>query len=576
MPSTTLDLLLVYAEAGISPLGQSMLLPPLGLVTMASFLQREGVRVRVLDTRHPMFSLPWFADYLAEMRPRWVGFNVMTDSLFTVARLAQFVRSHSPQSRIVCGGPHATIDGEGVFAAIDPDAIVRGDGEIPLRELMGAKNLAEVHGIVHRQGRGLSFTEPADLISLDDLPSPDFTLIEGMNELGYVPLAVMGRGCPYRCAFCAAPLLSPRVRYRRVDGVIRDIELARSTLGGSTVKMVDDTFTLDRVRLLDFCKRITAIGGGRDFSWFAEGRIDRLARHPEMLPAMRDAGLRSLQIGIESGDARVLTAYHKDIDLQETLDVIERCARLGIFTHTNIIFGGPFESEETIAANLAFAEQAVEKGRGFLHVNSVFLSPFPGTEIGLHPERFDLRIIDPELTRTANFENAVTESTHLSRREIIRHRSHFVLEMRRIQMQVVRAQDDAFQELCRSALAQMGAFHFALLAQCFPDMESIAPLVQQAYLDDAEARPAYRRVAGDAWRECIPVRTLMPFIREGDLLHPEGLSQPLSTIEGDVFDVAAGKITSLEIAARIGASPNAVRDALASLEEKNAIVYRTF
>ena len=59
-----IDFLFVHTEACLPAIGTDRPLPPLSMIQMATFLDAEGYDARVIDTRHPGFSLGFFSDYL--------------------------------------------------------------------------------------------------------------------------------------------------------------------------------------------------------------------------------------------------------------------------------------------------------------------------------------------------------------------------------------------------------------------------------------------------------------------------------------------------------------------------------
>ncbi len=315
-------------------------MPPLGPLSIASFLESHGYNAKVIDASRPFFSISWLEDYLSECTPRYVGFTVYTEYLHSIKRLISIVRRVSPSSSIVCGGPHTTICDKATLDEVGADIVVRGYGEIPSLELVAGRGLPEIDGIAYvENGRYRSNGNLADA-QLELLPSPDPSLIEPDHDSYYIPAIITGRGCPYKCSFCAAGILSKNVVFRPMELVKQDILTILPYCKKEILSILDDTFTLDRKRVSSFCRMIKSIGGGKDILWYAEGRISSIKRDPEILSEMYDAGLRFLQFGIESGNYEVLRAYNKDVDLDYALDMVAECARIGIFMHTNFIVGG--------------------------------------------------------------------------------------------------------------------------------------------------------------------------------------------------------------------------------------------
>jgi len=580
-----LDILLIHAEAGISPFMISVNFPPMGIIELASYLHANGFKVRVIDTRHIDFTIEWLAGFLAEARPRWVGISVLTDTLYQATRLTNLVRNSSPRSRVVIGGVHATMRSEDVLMELMPDAVVRGEGEIPTAELLSKEKLSEVRGITYLEGGKPVRTPDPPLLDLETKPAPDCRLVLGYRGLDYHPSVNTGRGCPYRCTFCAASTISPRVRWRSIGKVIEDVKFVMDTCEGDYLAIFDDTFTFDIKRTEEFCREIRKIGGGDKFVWYAEGRVDRLAGRTKLLHEMQESGLRFLQLGVESGDERILEAYKKQIDLADAETLCAECAEAGILVHAGFIMGGPFESPETARHTREFIGRIVEKSRGCLQILTACLNPLPGTEIFEDPARFGLALTDPDLFSSTAFDNAVTETDALSREEILRERQRTSLFSTERANEACLAREEPFFDYLGDVLTKVGGPYHNSLRNLVRmrsgggwDAESLDREmieIRESVMKAAGAYPQFYTEAGDLWNDLVPAR--LPFFKMGaDDLYRILPDVELTDIESDVFHFSSGKLTGREISMILGEDHARVRAAIESLEKKEAIIHRTY
>lgn len=571
-----LDLLFVYAEAGLSPLPLKQFLPPLGPVGIASFLDHQGYTSRVIDARHPHFCPEWFAARVAEYRPRFIGFTVLTDTLHQVGRLIRIARRASPDSRIIVGGAHATICDRAALDDLEADAVVRGEGELACLALVRSDPLQRTPGLTFRRKTKLIRTPEPAPIDLDDLPSPDFRLIDGLSELSYNPAVITGRGCPYRCSFCAACVLGPRIRWRSIDRVMRDVAQAREQLTPGLFIFADDTFCIDPKRTRALCQRLGRAGGGKDFFWYAEGRVDRLGRDPELLRSMRDAGLCFLQIGIESGDERVLAAYRKEIALDDARSLAKACARERIFLHAGFIVGGPFESQETLSRTEQVAAELIEDARGFLQIKVSFLNPLPGTEVYRHPQRFGLRLLDRHLLSSISFDNCVTETEALSREDILRGKQTLLAHLGSLVVEQVHRGDAAFQRYCDEMLREIGACHGTLSLHASGGTPPSQRASWELLISSARSLPQFRLSSEGRWEDLVPIRAPLWGI-DGRGRYASDLGDaPLTKKENDLFHLCSGKRTGREIARNLKTSLRKFAPVMATLEERRLIFFRTY
>lgn len=570
-----MDLLLIHVEAGIMSL-QISTLPPLGLIQLATYLKSHGFDCSVIDARHRDFSIDWFFDYLARTRPRWVGISVLADTVFAARRLIGIVRKASPETRVVVGGAHATVRPEEVFQDLKPDVVVLGEGEIPSAELLSRSKPSDVRGIMFRDGNGFVRTQPAPLVDMDDLPSPDYTLVQNFKELSYQTTAHTGRGCPYRCSFCAAPILGPKVHVRSIAKVMEDIELATRATGNRYVWITDDTFTFDGRRVREFCKAIRRIGGGKDLFWYCEGRIDRLARDPSLIKEMKGAGCSIMQLGVESGDERVLEAYRKEIRLDDVRKVIRALTDERILSHAGFIVGGPFESPNTIARTQKLLHELAEISRGLMQIKLSFLNPLPATDVYEHPERYGIRLLDPGLLSSVYFDNAVTETDSLSREDIFRAQRRVGEEAISLLKESFDSQDEAFHSYMTDLFGRIGPEHisFAFLSK-ISHVESSKMLTQHFFKIAGEYKQLYT-FGHEHSLDLVPSRIPIFDVGEDGRYRVGASKVQLTEDESDVLHYASSKLTGREIAFLLEMEDERIRKVFKDLEDKKAIVYRAY
>jgi radical SAM superfamily enzyme YgiQ (UPF0313 family) len=138
--------------------------------------------------------------------------------------------------------------------------------------------------------------------------------------------------------------------------------------------VTDETFTLDRRRTVAFCEGLLKRGLERRVAWSCETRVDAVDQ--ELIALLRRSGCFSLFYGVESGDQGTLDLSKKRIVLDEALAAVRWAREAGIFTHTNFIFGNPFETRETILKTIRFALDVDSDAAGFS-----IMVPYPGTEV---------------------------------------------------------------------------------------------------------------------------------------------------------------------------------------------------
>ncbi len=371
----------------------------IGLNLLAVFLKERGYNAAV------HMGAACGADELMRIspgggRPGSVGLYCDYENMTLVRGLAARIKEKYAVP-VFIGGPQAPGLGAKFIEDSRCDAVVRGEGEYSLLELLdsifrGGKKFSEIEGISYIDPEK-GFVETPDrqpIEELDSLPHPDFRLEKGHEKWNSFPV-MTGRGCPYRCAFCHEGAGAKKVRLRSVESVLAEIktQFARHPQC-KYLFFIDDTFTLNPKRVESFCDGLAELRRDIDFVWFCEGHVQTLARNPEMLYRMSAAGLAKLFIGVESGSDRVLSLYRKQTGREMIIKVVSEAEKAGI-AHIagNIILGGPVESPETIEESLTLVKALLKTAPGRFDTAGFFFIPYPVTAITRDPGKFGMKTL---------------------------------------------------------------------------------------------------------------------------------------------------------------------------------------
>jgi anaerobic magnesium-protoporphyrin IX monomethyl ester cyclase len=346
--------------------------PPIGILYVAAALEARGHPVEVLN-RHARGAPPaaW-ADELRTRRPRVIGFSILHANRWGGIELARVAKQADPAVTTVFGGVGATHLWEHLLANFaEIDYIVLGEGEesfpalVDCLERGDAAAAAAIPGLALRRGnRPVRTAAPRPVCDLDALPMPARHF-----DLAHLALT---RGCASNCAFCGSPAFwGRRVRSHSAAYFVEQLACLRSR-GRRFVHVSDDTFTLDRGRVIAACRAI--VDRGLDISWAAISRVD--AVDEEVLGWMRRAGCIQISYGVESGSAVIRRRLNKRIREPDVRRAFALTQRYGIMARAYFIYGCPGESRETI-------RETIELMRAIRPLGAVFyiLALFPGTAL---------------------------------------------------------------------------------------------------------------------------------------------------------------------------------------------------
>jgi radical SAM superfamily enzyme YgiQ (UPF0313 family) len=147
---------------------------------------------------------------------------------------------------------------------------------------------------------------------------------------------------------------------------------ACTELGIYEMLIYDDTFTVNRKRVMDICEEIKR--RKLDIGWDVRSRLDTVDR--EMLKIMRSAGCERIHYGVEAGTEKILKVLKKGITIDQAREVFRWTKQVGIDTLAYFMIGSPTETREDALQTI---EVAGSLDADYVHIT--ILTPFPGTQI---------------------------------------------------------------------------------------------------------------------------------------------------------------------------------------------------
>ena len=355
--------------------------PPLGLLYLASVL-RGKYQVKVLDAQVEKMSYEDIGKYLEKEKPDVIGITCMTLTLPDVLKTVKLAKKILPLSKIILGGPHPHIYPKETLNLKGVDFVVMGEGEeiiLPLIEkIKEEKEPSNIPGVGWKYKGKIKLNYFHGYIeNLDSLPYPARDLIPYKKYYSVLtsnhPITTMitSRGCPYSCIFCDRPQLGKKFRAHSPEYVVGEMEKCER-MGIKEILIYDDTFNIDRKRVLDICelKKERKL----QILWDARVRVNLFNR--EMARKMREAGCQRLHFGVEAGTDKILKVLKKGITIEEVKRAFRTAREEGIETLAYFMIGSPNEEREDILSTI---ELALSLNPDYAHIT--ILTPFPATQL---------------------------------------------------------------------------------------------------------------------------------------------------------------------------------------------------
>ena len=360
---------------------------PIWLSYATGVVEQEH-EARLVDAPAWGWGIKEVLEDVKRFKPDLVVIDSSFPSLKNDVRVAEEVKEEVDCTTVLVGSPTSQFSEE-ILRSEGVDVVARYEYDFTIKELADAlekgRNLREVKGIsykedgriIHNPDRGFTSSE-----DLDKMPFVSKVYKEHLNVRDYFlnyclyPMVQIfaGRGCPYQCTFCSWPqtFMGRKYRVRSIGNILDELEWIEENMDVKEVFFEDDTFTINKRRVLEFCKGYRE--RGLEISWSCNARVDTLDL--ETMREMKRANCRFLIVGFESADDGILRNIKKGFTVEEARAFAKNVRKAGLLLHADFIIGLPGETKETIEKTRRFIKEIKPDQ---LQVSVV--APFPGTEL---------------------------------------------------------------------------------------------------------------------------------------------------------------------------------------------------
>lgn len=330
-------------------------LPSLGLLTLAGLTpDRFDIDYLEVPDLSDLDGLPGDFDLVAIS-----SFSAMIKDAY---QLADDYRAAGVT--VVLGGLHVTLVPD--EAAQHADAIVIGEAEPVWRALLEDFESGALKDRYDARGRPFP---------LADAPMPRFELLD-IDRYNRLTVQTQ-RGCPYHCDFCAASIrLSPGFKTKPINKVVAEIHRIKEQWEHPFIEFADDNTFADKKHGRELVKALIPEG----LRWFTETDIS-IARDPELLHLMKEAGCAQILIGLESPSALGLEgverkANWKKRQVDHYKEAIATIQDAGITVNGCFVLGLDHTDRTSFDAVFDFVRET-----GLYEVQITIMTPFPGTPL---------------------------------------------------------------------------------------------------------------------------------------------------------------------------------------------------
>jgi len=362
----------------------------LGILYLSSAIKKyTDFEVELYDTNvNDIKDIP-FANVYA--------FSSVTPTYNNCIELAKSIHEKYPDSQIIIGGVHASMDSGNIDNVFD--AVFVGQAEKTIVKYLNyyenmqefklpfSVKLINLHKVkIYKQDGDIDIDDllpDRKLLTDDYIRTPSiFTGGKTFDDQGATSI-MFSRGCPYKCTFCTSPKLYPKLNLRNVDCIIDEIKYIIGEYGIRQFRVQDDTFTVNKKFLRELCGKLKPL----NIYYRCSTRVNCVDE--ENIKLLYESGCREIGIGVEVADNDVLKKLDKGITIEMVQNALSIIRKYDMVVRCFFMMGLPYDSYETMNKNIEFIEN--NKIENVVVGN---LLPFKGTRLYDESNKFNIKEIN--------------------------------------------------------------------------------------------------------------------------------------------------------------------------------------
>lgn len=280
---------------------------------------------------------------------------------------AERLKELRPDINTACGGPHPSARTAEALSLFH--AVCEGEGEISIKDIVERADDSSVSGLI----KGVRVE------NLDDFN----VFPRKMISLG--PIEII-RGCSSRCAYCQTPQLFPgRLRMRSPEAAAEEIKFALSRKGFADARFIapdassyyyDKGVNIDAIE--KFLTTVRGVLGSRGKLFFGTfpSELDPAGVTGELVDLLvKYCDNRIIVLGLQSASERMKKVMTRRSGLEDTERAVGLLLGKGFEIIIDLIFGLPYEDEESYNETYKF----IERWHGRVTIHAHPFDPLPGS-----------------------------------------------------------------------------------------------------------------------------------------------------------------------------------------------------
>ncbi|MGD1920828.1 MAG: B12-binding domain-containing radical SAM protein [Pleurocapsa sp.] len=318
---------------------RKVLLPPLGMLTVAGILPQEWEFKLVDRNIRQVTEAEW----------DWAELVIFSAMIVQKQDLLEQIKEAKKRDKLVAvGGPYSTSLPDEPKAA-GADFLILDEGEITLPLFVEALKKGETSGTFRAVEKPDVTTTPVPRYDLLELDAYDSMSVQ------------FSRGCPFQCEFCDIIVLYGRKpRTKEPAQLLRELDYLYELGWRRSVFMVDDNFIGNKRIVKLFLKELKVWQEEHQypFDFNTEASVD-LAADEELMELMVQCNFNAVFLGIETPDESSLQLTKKFQNTRSSLaETVDKMIQAGLRPMAGFIIGFDGEKKGAGQRIIDFVEEA--------------------------------------------------------------------------------------------------------------------------------------------------------------------------------------------------------------------------
>tara|TARA_B100000787_G_scaffold162090_1_gene142473 strand:- start:7568 stop:9106 length:1539 start_codon:yes stop_codon:yes gene_type:complete len=443
---------------------------PTWSLLLAEACRSKGFAVQILDVNAERLSNEEACDRILNLKPKLVTFvvygqnpNSGTVNMAGAVNLCSYLKKENIQIITSFVGSHAqALPMDTMINESDIDIAFTNEGVYSICNVLSLtdikfENLKNIKGLCIRDDNNkVIMTPPEKIVPQErmdiDLPGYAWDLLpykkkpldlyrahfwHGNYDFDErYPFAALytSLGCKFKCNFCMINIINRNdnnevgqasdyagMRYWSTNFIIKEFDKLVK-MGVKNIRISDEMFLLNKKFYLPLCQLLQERGYGKFLNMWAYSRVDTI--NPNYLSIVKDAGIKTLALGIESGDRNVRLEVTKGAFTDTNVNnVVKMIHDSGLEVMANYLFGLTSDDNDTMKKTLDLSLELNTLGW-----NAYPVLPIPGSQIYKEARKNNQKI--PKDYLDFSFHSYTTRplgTEHLTPEEVLKFRDNAFL-----------------------------------------------------------------------------------------------------------------------------------------------------